>query len=42
MISIIIMITLVSSVVSDIFWLNEQAFIATMSTSTEMRLSDAC
>ena len=38
MISIIIMITLVS----DIFWVNEQAFIATMSTSTEMRLSDPC
>ena len=38
MISIIVMITLVS----DIFWANKQAFIATMSTSTELRLSDAC
>ena len=37
MISIIIMITLFSDI-----WVNEQAFTATMSTSTEMRLSDAC
>lgn len=31
------------TLLSDIFWVNERAFTATtMSTSTEMRLFDAC